>query len=418
MHPSSSAAPATAGALRSVLSLPVLVAALGYFVDIYDLILFSIVRVPSLKSLGLEGPALVDRGVYLLNMQMAGMLIGGILWGVLGDKKGRIKIMFGSIFLYSMANFANGLVHSVEGYAAARFIAGVGLAGELGAGITLVSEMLHQELRGYGTMIVSSVGVTGAVAANFVAGLSSWRMAFFLGGVLGFVLLVLRICVHESGMFREMKTATVSRGNFLSLFTDRGRFARYLNSILIGIPIWFVVGILITFSPEFGKALGVSGQIKAGNAVMFCYIGLIFGGVASGVMSQLLKSRRKVVLYFILITVAGIAAYFCLAGASPAAFYAVCAFLGLGGGYWAVFVTIAAEQFGTNLRATVATTVPNFVRGMVVPITIMFQLARQQMTIGASAITVGTVCVALSLLALWRLEETYHKELDYYEPCT
>jgi MFS transporter, putative metabolite:H+ symporter len=413
-NPSPSPAAAT---MRSVFSLPVLVAALGYFVDIYDLILFSIVRVPSLKSLGLEGAALVDKGVYLLNMQMAGMLLGGILWGVLGDKKGRIKIMFGSIFLYSVANFANGMVHSVEAYAAARFIAGVGLAGELGAGITLVSEMLPQEVRGYGTTIVSAVGVTGAIAGNYVAGLSSWRMAFYIGGVLGFLLLVLRICVHESGMFKEMSTSDVSRGNFLSLFNNRHRFAKYLNSILIGIPIWFVVGILITFSPEFGKALSLSGQVKAGDAVMFCYIGLIFGGVASGVMSQLMKSRRKVVFVFIGITVAGIAAYFSIDGASPAVFYAVCAFLGLGGGYWAVFVTIAAEQFGTNLRATVATTVPNFVRGMVVPITLLFQAARHQFTIGISAMLVGGCCVAVALLALWRLEETYHKELDYYEQC-
>jgi MFS family permease len=404
--------------MRTVFSLPVLVAALGYFVDIYDLILFSIVRVPSLKSLGLSGPDLVDKGVYLLNMQMIGMLLGGILWGILGDKKGRMKIMFGSIFLYSVANFANGMVDSVGAYAVARFVAGVGLAGELGAGITLVSEMLHQKVRGYGTMIVSSVGVTGAIAGNYVAGLSSWRMAFYLGGVLGFVLLVLRIYVHESGMFREMKTAGVDRGNFLSLFTDRQRFYKYLNSILIGVPIWFVVGILITFSPEFGKALELSGQVKAGDAVMFCYIGLIFGGVASGVLSQLLMSRRKVVLIFIAITVAGIGAYFSISGTTPAMFYAVCAFLGLGGGYWAVFVTIAAEQFGTNLRATVATTVPNFVRGMVVPITLLFQTARHYFSLGLSAVMVGGICVIVALLALWRLEETYHKELDYYEPCS
>src|SRR5512136_1824197 len=337
MHP---AAPSTSGQKVAVLSLPVLVAALGYFVDIYDLILFSIVRVPSLKSMGLSGPAMVDTGVFLLNMQMAGMLIGGILWGILGDKKGRMKIMFGSIFLYSVANIANGMVSTVEWYAVARFIAGVGLAGELGAGVTLASEMLHQEVRGYGTTIVATVGVMGAVVANLVAGFFSWQNAFYMGGVLGFLLLALRIFVHESGMFREMKTTEVSRGNFFSLFTDRRRFAKYLNSILIGIPIWFVVGILITFSPEFGKSLGLSGQVKAGDAVMFCYIGLIFGGVASGVMSQLMKSRRKVVFSFILITVMGIVAYFCLGGASPAAFYAVCAFLGIGGGYWAVFVTI------------------------------------------------------------------------------
>ncbi len=403
--------------LRAVLGLPVIVAALGYFVDIYDLILFSIVRVPSLKSIGLQGTALVDKGVFLLNMQMAGMLLGGILWGVLGDKKGRIKIMFGSIFLYSVANIANGMVHSMEAYAVARFIAGVGLAGELGAGITLVSEILHREVRGYGTMIVASVGVSGAVAANFVAGLFSWRHAFYIGGILGLLLLILRIFVAESGMFSEMKTGGVSRGNFFSLFTDRSRFAKYLNSILIGVPTWFVVGILITFSPEFGKILKITGTVSAGNSVMFCYLGLVFGDLASGMISQYLKSRKKVVYSFIIMTVGGIIAYFLLNGASTGAFYGVCTLLGFASGYWAIFITIAAEQFGTNLRATVATTVPNFVRGMVVPITLIFQLARRHFSIETSAIMVGSVCVIVSLIALHRLEETFHKELDYYEQC-
>lgn len=417
MPPSPSSGTTPGSRVRAVFSIPVIVAALGYFVDIYDLILFSIVRVSSLKSLGLEGLSLVDKGVFLLNMQMAGMLLGGILWGVLGDRKGRMKIMFGSIFLYSAANIANGMVHSVEAYAVTRFLAGVGLAGELGAGITLVSEILHRDVRGYGTMIVASVGVSGAVAANFVAGLFSWRHAFFIGGLLGFLLLGLRICVHESGMFREMETSNVSRGNFFALFIDRARFLKYLNSILIGVPTWFVVGILITFSPEFGKALKVSGAVHAGNAVMFCYLGLVFGDMASGLLSQILRSRRKAVFIFISMTVAGIAAYFLLAGASLASFYAVCTMLGFASGYWAVFITIAAEQFGTNLRATVATTVPNFVRGMVVPITLLFQLARQYLPLETSALLVGSVCVLVSLLALWHLEETFHKELDYYEQC-
>lgn len=242
------------GVLRQVLALPVIVAALGYFVDIYDLVLFSIVRVPSLKGIGLAGQELIDKGVFLLNMQMAGMLLGGILWGILGDRKGRLKIMFASIFIYSLANFANGMVHSIEAYAALRFVAGVGLAGELGAGITLVSEVLHRSIRGYGTMMVATVGVSGAILANFVAKQFDWRTAFVIGGVLGLMLLVLRLSVAESGMFKGMEGTAVSRGNFLALFTSRDRFGRFLHSILIGLPSWFVVGVLITFSPEFAKA--------------------------------------------------------------------------------------------------------------------------------------------------------------------
>src|SRR5512133_3157181 len=401
--------------VMTVFSLPVIVAALGYFVDIYDLVLFSIVRVPSLKGIGISGAELIDKGVMLLNMQMIGMLLGGILWGVLGDRKGRLKIMFGSIFIYSLANLANGMVSSIEAYAALRFIAGVGLAGELGAGITLVSEVLHKSVRGYGTMIVAAVGVSGAILATFVAKTFDWRNAFFIGGGLGLLLLITRISVAESGMFRQMATATVSKGNFFSLFTNRERFSRYLHSILIGIPTWFVVGVLITFSPEFAKALGVTGAISAGNAVMFCYLGLVFGDLASGLISQALKSRKQVVLIFLLLTVAGIGWYFLASGVSTTMFYVICTFLGFGSGYWAIFVTIAAEQFGTNLRATVATTVPNFVRGMVVPITMLFQLLRKEIGIQQGALWVGGLCMAVALLSLWRLQETFHKDLDYFD---
>ena len=402
--------------LRAIFSLPVIVAALGYFVDIYDLVLFSIVRVPSLKSLGLSGQELTDNGVYLLNMQMAGMLIGGIIWGVLGDRKGRLKIMFGSIFLYSVANIANGMVTSLSAYAALRFIAGIGLAGELGAGITLVSEVLHTSIRGYGTMLVASVGVSGAILANIIANAYDWRNAFYIGGALGLLLLVTRISVAESGMFRAMEEkAGMSRGNMLALFTDRKRFLRYLNSILIGVPIWFVVGILITFSPEFAKSLGTTGPVSAGNAVMFCYLGLVFGDLSSGLLSQFLKSRKKVILLYMLLTIAGIAVYFLQGNRSPSFFYSVCLALGFAVGYWAIFVTVAAEQFGTNLRATVATTVPNFVRGMVVPITLLFQLFRRSFGLEGGALAVGAICLAAGFLALASLEETFHKDLDYFE---
>lgn len=402
--------------ISQIFSLPVIVAALGYFVDIYDLVLFSIVRVPSLKSLGLSGQGLIDNGVFLLNMQMAGMLAGGILWGILGDRQGRFKIMFASIFLYSLANLANGLVSSLTAYAALRFIAGVGLAGELGAGITLVSELLHKNIRGYGTMLVASVGVSGAILANLVAGAFDWRTAFVIGGILGLLLLVTRIKVAESGMFKTMDDlAGISRGNFLALFTNWPRFCRYLNSIAIGIPIWFVVGVLITFSPEFAVALKISGPVSAGNAVMFCYLGLIFGDLSSGILSQVLKSRKKAVGLFLLLTLAGISLYFLQGGRSPAFFYGVCLLLGFAGGYWAIFVTVAAEQFGTNLRATVATTVPNFVRGMVVPITLAFQLGRPALGLQGSALLVGAVCLLAAFLALAGLEETFHKDLDYFE---
>lgn len=402
--------------LEHIFCLPVIVAALGYFVDIYDLVLFSIVRVSSLKSLGYDGQALIDNGVYLLNMQMAGMLVGGIIWGILGDRKGRLKIMFASIFIYSLANFANGFANSLSMYAILRFVAGIGLAGELGAGITLVSEVLPKQIRGYGTMMVASIGVSGAILANLVANSFEWRNAFFIGGALGMLLLITRVKIAESGMFQAMGEASlVKKGDFLSLFTNKHRFMRYLNSILIGVPIWFVVGVLITFSPEFAQSLGTTGSISAGNAVMYCYLGLIFGDFSSGFLSQILKSRKKAILIFTLLTVIGIVLYFLQGSQSTTFFYGVCCFLGFAGGYWAIFVTVAAEQFGTNLRATVATTVPNFVRGMVVPITMLFQFGRNYFGLHGSALMVAAICVVGALSALASLEETFHKDLDYFE---
>ena len=401
---------------RDIFTIPVIVSALGYFVDIYDLILFSIVRVPSLKSLGLEGQALLDQGVFLLNMQMAGMLLGGIFWGVLGDKKGRVKILFGSIFLYSLANIANGTVDSIWSYAGWRFIAGIGLAGELGAGITLVLENLPQRIRGYGTMVVASVGVTGAILANFVSRYFQWRAAYFIGGGLGFLLLLARVSVYESGMYSEIAgQLNISKGNFISLFTSRVRFFKYMRSVLIGLPIWFCVGILITFSPEFAKALSITGPVNAGEAVMFCYIGLVFGDFLSGFLSQYFRNRKKIVLLFLLMTCAVTSYYFTQQNLSASRFYLTCLALGLAVGYWAIFITIAAEQFGTNLRATVASTVPNFIRGAVIPITFFFQMAKRQFGIIQAAIIVGSVCLAIAFYALYGLEETFSKELNYIE---
>ncbi|MEF3192302.1 MAG: MFS transporter [Campylobacterales bacterium] len=400
----------------STLSLPVIVAALGYFVDIYDLILFGIVRVASLKELGLEGEALTEAGAYLLNMQMGGMLLGGILWGVMGDKRGRLSVLFGSIILYSVANFLNGFVTSIEQYALLRFMAGVGLAGELGAGVTLVAELLPPHQRGYGTMVIAGVGVTGAVAANLIASVFDWRMAYMIGGGLGFGLLLLRVGLTESGMFASVRRGSVVRGNFFALFTKKELFSRYAKAIGIGIPLWYIVGILILFSPEFAKALGIVGEVKAGEAVMYCYIGLAIGDFASGYLSQKLRSRRKAVFAFLILSAVGVVGYLvALQGAPAWLFYAVSLYLGIAAGYWAVFITVAAEQFGTNLRATVATTVPNFVRGMVIPITSLFIMLKGAMGILGSAAVVGFISFLLAFLALARLEETYHKNLDYIE---
>lgn len=409
--------------LRQILKPAVIVGALGYFVDVYDLILFAILRIPSLKDMGFSGELLVSHGILLLNLQMLGMLAGGIFFGILGDRVGRVALLFGSILLYSIANIANGFVHSVEAYAVWRFVAGFGLAGELGGGITLVTEVLPQKLRGYGTTIVSTVGVFGAVIGGLVAQKVDWRTAYFIGGGLGLVLLVLRMSVAESGMFKQLRAAPthVSRGNFLMLFTNLTRFMKYLRCILIGLPLWCIVGILVTFSPEISKALNIQGEVKVAQAIAFCYLGITFGGFASGYFSQLLQSRRKILFAFLLFTAMAMGAYFLSAGQSNGTFYLVILLLGFGVGYWTVFVTIAAEQFGTNIRATVATTVPNFVRGATVPLTLAFnhlklQFNNPQAGTIISAAIVSFACILIALWAVRGLDETYGKELDYIEP--
>jgi MFS family permease len=393
----------------------VLVAALGYFVDIYDLLLFAIIRVQSLLDLGVAEADLLAVGADLIAWQMGGMLVGGVLWGILGDRRGRLSVLFGSIAMYSIANIANGLVDTVEAYAVWRFIAGVGLAGELGAGVTLVSEVMSKEARGYGAMIISAVGIMGAVVGALVGDLFSWRIAYFVGGGMGIALLVLRIGVAESGMFQQVREAGVSRGNFLMFFTSRERFLRYLSVILIGIPMWYIVGILITFAPELGRAMGMVDIPVAGQAVMWCYAGASLGSLACGALSQRWRTRTGVVRLTMVFGAACIVLFFAFAGTSLVVFYTITFLLGLSCGYWAVFVLMASELFGTNIRATAATTAPNFVRGSLVLMTAGFSGLAASVGVQTSAVIVGAVTLLVAFAALSRLEDTYGKDLDYVE---
>lgn len=393
----------------------VIVAALGYFVDIYDLILFSIVRISSLKAIGVPDNLLLENGIFLLNMQMAGMLIGGIVWGILGDKKGRLSVLFLTILLYSLANIANGFVQNMTQYAVLRFIAGIGLAGELGVGITLVAEVMTKETRGYGTTIVSGVGIAGAVLAFTVAEFG-WQIAYWVGGVLGLLLLILRVFVYESGMFGKLKEKPVKRGDFLSLLTKKKLFFKYLYCILIGVPVWYVIGILITFSPEFGRdILHIKGEINAGKAIMYHYIGASLGSFITGLISQWLRSRKKSLVIALVSLSIFITGYFSAFNLSASLFYIIIFILGIAMGYWAVFVTTASEQFGTNIRSTATTTIPNFVRGATVPVTFLFQYLGYRIGLWSSGIIVGIICLSLAFFSLYKLEETYEKDLDYVE---
>lgn len=402
---------------HSVFNTAVLVAALGYFVDIYDLLLFSIIRKPSLADMGLSKELIMTDGEGIIMWQMFGLLIGGIVWGIMGDKKGRLSVLFGSILLYSLANIANGFVENVPQYKLVRFIAGLGLAGELGAGITLVSELVSKERRGVATSLVAGIGLTGAVVAFIIKENFNWRVCYFIGGGLGLALLLLRISVFESGMFHEIKKADVRRGNFLMLFTRGERFKRYFLNIMIGLPTWFVIGVLVTFSGEFGEQFGITEKIDPGKAIMYAYAAISIGDILIGLISQWLRSRKKALFIFYAITALFMILFFTIQwNGSADRMYWICAGLGFGTGFWAIFVTMAAEQFGTNLRATAATTIPNMVRGMLaIFILPLFQLLRNYTDYISAGWISAIIIMLITIVAAAMVEETFGKDLNYTE---
>lgn len=406
--------------LKHLFSLPVIVAALGYFVDIYDLLLFGIVRVPSLKDLGLDPDTI---GVSILNWQMLGLLLGGILWGVLGDKKGRLSVLFGSIILYSLANVACGFLPQIDfmdkgtAYIMLRFIAGVGLAGELGAGITLVSESLPKELRAIGTSLVAGFGLFGAVVANFTVELANdWSVAYWIGGGMGLCLLLLRVGVIESGVYKDLLNKKhVKKGSIMMFFNSWDRFARYLKCIGIGLPTWFCIGILAMFANQFGTALGLKGEIKPGMAIMWAYIGISAGDFLSGFISHYLKSRKKAILYMMYFTLVGVSLMLFFPYKTAGMYYFYCVWLGLGTGYWAMFVTVGAEQFGTNIRSTAATTIPNMVRGTVVLMTLLFDYSKVDIGVIFAAVLVGVISFAIGIYSTISIPETHNRDMDFLE---
>lgn len=404
---------------HTLFNVTVIVAALGYFVDIYDLLLFGIIRIPSLQSLGLTPEQVKLDGEIILQWQMWGLLLGGIISGVIGDKRGRLSVLFGSIILYSAANIANGFVETVEQYKWIRFVAGLGLAGELGAGITLVSEVIPKQKRGLATSFVAGIGLTGAILAYFMKQQFDWRTCYFIGGGLGIALLLLRISVLESSMFHQVKEQKISRGNFFLFFTNLDRFKRYLFGILIGLPTWYVIGILVTFSNDFALAFGITEKIDPGKAIMFAYAGISLGDILIGLVSQWLRSRTRALYIFYGITMLFMVLYFTILWQGNAAtLYLVCAGLGFGTGFWAIFVTMGAEQFGTNLRATAATTIPNMVRGMLaIFILPMFKWLQSFPSIGYinAGIISGVIIMAITWTAALLTKETFHKDLEFIE---
>jgi MFS family permease len=411
--------PPSRSSLRPLLALPVIVSALGFFVDVYDMLIFSIVRVPSLESLGLTKEQIKLDGTFILNCQQAGLLIGGFLWGVIGDRRGRMSVLFGSIVMYSLANIACGFVQTVDQYAVLRFVAGIGLSGEIGAAMVLVSEILPKQIRSFGSSLVAGVGYLGAGVAYATQALFDWRTAFFVGGGMGLVLLLLRVSVFESGVFVQMKEQhrQASRGNFLQFFSSWPNLIKYLRCVAVGLPTWFVVGILATFANEFGEALGIAEPVKPGQCVMMIYIGLAAGDLLSGPFSHWLHSRRWAVIYLLIGSMIGSGIYLFGGISTVTGLYTLCLFLGFCTGYVAMYLTMVAEQYGTNLRATATTSSPAVVRGMVIPMAMAFQGLQSNFSLNAllSAAVVGLVVYALAFWSLANMEETIDKDLGFVE---
>lgn len=404
----------------SIFSLPVIVGALGFFVDIYDLLLFNIVRKSSFRDLGVPEDAMKDIGESIISWQMFGLTIGGILWGIMGDKKGRKSVLFGSILLYSLATIGNGFVQTVEQYTWLRFIAGLGLAGELGASITLTSELLPKEKRGIAAALIATSGVMGTITAYFVHNLSgeNWRLCYFIGGGMGIALLFLRVGVLDSKLYDVTKNAQVKMGNFLMILNNQERFWRYMRCIFIGLPVWFVIGVMISFSDEFAKRFGIE-DFDQPKALMLQYVALAFGDMGAGFLSNYLRSRKKTLLIYYGILSFFMILFFALKGGGSAFnMYAICMGLGFGSGISVVYITMSAEQFGTNLRATAAISIPNLVRGFLPLILVIFQYLRRDQMLNnyvTAAWVTGLFIVALGLWSVIKTKETFEKDLDYLE---
>lgn len=406
---------------QKTINLIVLVAALGYFVDIFDLLLFGMVRVSSLRDLGVSDAQLESIGLRLDNWQMFGMLVGGIFWGILGDKRGRLSVLFGSILTYSIANTLNSYIHTIPQYEVLRFVAGFGLAGELGAGVTLVNESLSKERRGIATAFVAGFGVFGAVfGCVIVLWLKDWRLCYLIGGIMGFALLILRISIYESGMYLNVKNKTSNLGNFSILLKDKQKLIKYISIIVLAIPIWYVVQLYAKYAPELADAMGLKYPDKkqvAVYAILAVYSGLTVGDVTCGLLSNYFKSRKKAILLYISLLIVSILLFWTLGRLNLFMFYLMIFILGLTIGYWAVFMSIATESFGINIRSTVSNTAPNFVRGSVIAINMLYVSFKSnaQLSTQLSNIIVGIICISIALYAWTKLDETYGKDLDYVE---
>lgn len=405
---------ATTPALTTrVLNATVIVTALGYFIDLFDYYVFLVTRQKVLTDFGFSGSQLMETGLYMVNLQFAGLLVGGVIFGVLGDKIGRKQSLLGSILLYSIATLASGMTHNIDVFAALRFIAGIGIAGEVGVGVTMVSETMDKNRRGLGVTAFIGVGLLGVVAAALMSELLHWRTCYIIGGLAGLLLLVTRIWVMEPQMFTDLNKS-VKRGSFRVLFASPDGVRRYVLCILLAVPVFFGVSIIATLSPELSIALGASPPASVSTTMIIAYTMMVIGEIVIGLLSQRLKSRKKVIALFLVLMAITLGVGFHNGALDATGYYILAGVVGFFMGYWVNFIALSAEQFGTNVRSLAANTIPNFTRGTTIAINMAFLALKDDGVVYAASI-VGFTVIVIALLALWKLPETFGKDLDYTE---
>jgi MFS transporter, putative metabolite:H+ symporter len=391
------------------------VAALGYFVDVYDLLIFGAERVESLQAVGVPKEDMKDVGILILNFQMAGLILGGFLFGILADKLGRLKVLFASILLYSVANIANAFVTTVPAFAGARFFAGIGLAGELGVALSWISESLERRQRTIATMIVSAIGLFGGIAAALVGSVCHWKTSYIIGGVMGLILLVLRISVKESKIFIKNQFKDIKRGDLIELFGSRKQLYKYLLCVFAGAPAVVFINLYITLTPEFALAFGITEPVSVSTAIMVYLMVFAVSDILCGFLSKLMQKRKGPLLIYACMQIFA-TAYFLLAPPDTAmGYYYRCAFLGFSIGYWGILITNSVEQFGTNIRATVATSTPNLIRGLTIPASLIFTNLIPAYGLVRSGAIVGFSLIVISIISILLLKDKFENNLNFTE---
>lgn len=393
----------------------IILAAAGYFVDIYDLLIFSSERVESLEEIGVPVQNMKSVALMLQNYQMAGLIAGGFIFGMLADKLGRVRVLFASILLYSFANLGNAFVTTVPVFAAFRFIAGLGLAGELGIALSWISESLQRNQRTIATMIVSAIGLCGGITAAIVSSLLHWQTSYIIGGLMGLLLLGFRITVQESELYKKTKHESLQKGNLIQLFSNKSQMARFTLCVLSGAPSFIFMSIYVTLAPEFATAFNITGKISVSHAIMVYLIAFTVSDILCGLLSRMLQQRKAALLIYVMIQTLAVGFFFLVPPITSTDLYMRCVFLGFSVGYWGILITNSLEQFGTNIRATVATSTSNLIRGITIPATIVFSLVASSLGIIASGMIIGFSLIAISVISILLLEDKFENDLNFAE---